>query len=298
MSTTSGGIDLHAHTTASDGTFSPTELVNLAADIGLSALAVTDHDTIAGLAEALDAARVSGIELIPGVELSIDDEAGRYHLLGYGINPHDSVLLTTLSDVRERRARRNKRIMQRSRELGLPITWDDVLRHAGDGGEVVARPHFAAALIERGVVGSIAEAFDIYLATGRPLYFPKDGLGSIEAMRLLHQAGGVGVLAHPGLSKWPKPADLEARLMDLHAEAGLDGVEVYYNKHSGEQTDAYRDVAERNGLLATGGSDFHGDAKPDVALGDVYRGLPAPLSLLQSLHETIARTRSTTGASS
>ena len=289
--TTCPGIDLHAHTTASDGTYSPTELVDAAADLGLAALAVTDHDTLAGLPEAIAAAHARGLELIAGVELSVEDEAGRCHLLGYGLAPDDAPLQRTLMVVREKRNARNVRIMQRVRDLGLPITWDDVLRHAGDAGEVIARPHFAAALMEYGVVASIKEGFDKYLGTGKPLYFHKDGLTTSAAIELLHKAGGVAVIAHPGLSKWSDPAILEQRLARLKREAGLDGVEAYYNKHSTAQTHDYLAIADRLGLLVTGGSDFHGDAKLDVFLGDVYEGRPTPAEILIPLKAAIQAVR-------
>jgi len=284
--TTCPGIDLHAHTTASDGTYSPTELVDAAADLGLAALAVTDHDTLAGLPEAIAAANARGLELIAGVELSVEDEDGRCHLLGYGLPPDDAQIQETLTVVREKRNARNVRIMQRVRDLGLPITWDDVLRHAGDAGEVIARPHFAAALMEFGVVASIKEGFDKYLGTGKPLYFHKDGLTTSAAIALLHKAGAVAVVAHPGLSKWSDPALLEQRLARLK-EHGLDGVEAYYNKHSTPQTHDYLAIADRLSLLVTGGSDFHGAAKVDVFLGDVYEGLPTPAEILIPLKAAI-----------
>lgn len=289
--TTRSGIDLHAHTTASDGTYSPARLVDTAAELGLSALAVTDHDTLAGLPDAIQAAKSRQIELIPGIELSVEDEEGRYHLLGYGVDPQHGALQETLVTVRAKRAARNELIIRKAADLDLPITWDDVVRQAGDGGEVIARPHFAAALLEKGVVLSIKEAFDRFLAAGRPLYFAKDGLTSQAAIALIHDAGGIAVFAHPGLSKWSDPAALAARLAWLKAEAGLDGVEAYYNKHSEAQTREYLDVASRVNLLTSGGSDFHGDAKPDVRLGDVYRGQPAPERLLSGIKEAIGAVR-------
>ncbi len=278
-----GGIDLHAHTTASDGSLSPTELVALASSIGLSALAVTDHDTVAGLPEAIAAAEAAGIKLVVGVELSVEDEVGRYHMLGYGFDAHDATLSNTLIELRAKRAERNRHILAQANALGFDLTWDDVAKHAGDGGEVIARPHFAAALIEKGIVATVQEAFDKYLATGMPLYFAKDGLSSRDAVRLLHDAGGIAVLAHPGLTKWSEPASLEKRLQGLRDDAGLDGVEAFYNKHSTDQCRAYAVIAERLGLLMTGGSDFHGTPKPTVKLGDIYEGGPMPRAMLATL---------------
>jgi predicted metal-dependent phosphoesterase TrpH len=289
------GIDLHTHTTASDGAYSPAELVDAAARLGLLALAVTDHDTLAGLPEAIAAARARGIELIAGVELSVEDAEGRIHLLGYGFEPDDMSLRQALVDIRAKRNERNERIMGLVRDLDLPITWDDVVRHAGDAGEVIARPHFAAALMERGTVSSVREAFDKYLGAGKPLYLPKDVLTPLAAIDLLHRAGGAAVLAHPGLSAWADPWLLEPRLKRLQCEAGLDGVEAYYNKHSTALTRDYLAIAGRLGLLATGGSDFHGAVKPDVCLGDVYEGGPAPAEMLPLLKAAIGAVRSRRG---
>ena len=157
------GIDLHAHTTASDGSLSPTELVNKAADLGLAALAVTDHDTIGGLSEAAEAAARRGLTFVPGVELSVEDEGGRFHLLGYLFDPEDAALGEHLKRLRESRAARNAQMAEKMAALGLPVTMDDVRAEAGEDAEVIARPHFAQALIKKGVVGSVKEAFDRYL---------------------------------------------------------------------------------------------------------------------------------------
>ncbi|HEY3329040.1 MAG TPA: PHP domain-containing protein [Capsulimonadaceae bacterium] len=288
---TAATIDLHAHTTSSDGSLSPTQLVELAVDSGLTALAVTDHDTVAGLPEAISAATERGLELVVGVELSVEDEVGRYHMLGYGFDPTDAILTSTLVDLRKVRLERNELILQRAQELGFGLTWDDIRKHAGDDGEVIARPHFAAALIEKGIVSTVQEAFDKYLTPGKPLFFRKSGLSSVDAIRLLHNAGGVAVMAHPGLSKWADPISLERRLLALRDDAGLDGVEAYYNKHSAEQTHAYLAIAARLDLIVTGGSDFHGTPKPTVRLGDVYQGHPTPNTVLEVLKTAIARVR-------
>ena len=287
------GIDLHTHTTASDGSLTPTELVERAAKIGLTALAITDHDTVAGLAEGLAAASRLGIALLTGVELTVEDSIGRFHLLGYGFDHHNPTLENALIERRERRVERNRKIMQKAADLNLPITWDDVLAHVGDGGEVVARPHIAAALIDKGVVGSIQEAFDKYLTSGRPLYAPKDALSPTEAARLLHETGGVAVMAHPVVSRWSDPQALRERLRPLRDEAGLDGLEAFYSLNSPEQTDSYLRIAEELGLIVTGGSDFHGAPKPLIPLGVVHRGGPAPASLLDALPNPVNAIRPT-----
>lgn len=276
------GIDLHAHTTASDGSLTPTELVDAASALGLAALAVTDHDTIAGLGEAKAAAQNASLTLVSGVELSVEDDAGRFHLLGYCFNPDNETLAQTLTEIRAARAERNQRMAAKMTELGLPVTMDDVRAEAGDGGEVIARPHFAAALIKKGVVNSVKEAFDRYLSTGKPLYLPKKVLTPADAIALLHDAGGVAVMAHPGLI--PMGDDtLTERIQSLAQDNALDGLEAHYSQHTAAQTERFLALARKNGLIVTGGSDFHGTPKPHVPLGVVTSGRPAPLELLTAL---------------
>ncbi len=282
------GIDLHAHTTASDGSLSPTELVHKAREIGLAALAVTDHDTLGGLAEAQEAARTEGIELIPGVELSVEDDGGRFHLLGYGFDPQNEALGRTLADIRKSRAARNAQMAEKMAALGMPVTMSDVRAEAGEDSEVIARPHFARALMKKGVVSSVKEAFDRYLSTGKPLYLPKEVLTPHDAIALLHGAGGVAVMAHPGLVPLSASA-LADRVASLAQEAHLDGIEAYYSQHSRADTQRFLELADRHHLLVTGGSDFHGTAKPHVPLGIVFEDRPAPYSLLTALKEVLAR---------
>ena len=279
---TEPGIDLHAHTTASDGSLTPAELVGKAHALGLTALAVTDHDTLAGLAEARAAARGIGLDLVPGVELSVEDDAGRFHLLGYGFDPGNDALAQTLITLRRSRAARNEQMAQKMAALGLPVTMDDVRAEAGEDAQVIARPHFARALIKKGVVTSVAEAFDKYLSTGKPLYLPKEVLTPHDAIALIHGAGGVAVMAHPGLVPLDEAA-LADRLESLAREDGLDGLEAYYSQHSPADTDRFLALAAHLGLLVTGGSDFHGIAKPHVPLGVVFNGKPASPTLLNDL---------------
>lgn len=282
MKLSSPGIDLHAHTTASDGSLSPTELVQQAAALGLSALAVTDHDTLGGLVEAQTAASEISLDLVPGIELSVEDEGGRFHLLGYSFDPNNVQLQKTLVNIRASRAARNEQMAQKMAEMGLPVTMDDVRAEAGEEADVIARPHFAQALIKKGVVHSVKEAFDRYLSTGKPLYQPKEVLTPRQAITLLHEAGGVAVMAHPGLVPLSTEA-LARRIETLAQETGLDGLEAYYSQHSPADTDRFLSLAHRNNLLVTGGSDFHGTPKPHVPLGIVFQGKPAPLALLAAL---------------
>ena len=279
---TGAGIDLHAHTTASDGSLTPADLVEKAHALGLSALAVTDHDTLAGLSEAQAAAHQVGLDLVAGVELSVEDDGGRFHLLGYGFDPEDAALADTLITLRRSRAARNDQMAQKMAALGLPVTMDDVRAEAGEDAQVIARPHFARALIKKGIVGSVAEAFEKYLSTGKPLYLPKEVLTPRDAIALLHGAGGVAVMAHPGLVPLDAAA-LADRVTSLARDDGLDGIEAYYSQHSPTDTDRFLALAAHLGLLVTGGSDFHGIAKPHVPLGIVFGGKPAPPALLDSL---------------
>lgn len=276
------GIDLHAHTTASDGSLSPTALVARASQLGLAALAVTDHDTLGGLAEAQAAARAHGLDLLNGVELSVEDEGGRFHLLGYGFDPKNAPLAEKLVTLRRSRAARNDRMAARMADLGLPVTLDDVRAEAGEDADVIARPHFAQAMLKKGAVSSVKEAFDRYLSTGKPLYQAKEVLTPAEAIAMLHQAGGVAVMAHPGLVPLARAA-LADRVGSLASDAGLDGIEAYYSQHTPANTERFLELAARHGLLVTGGSDFHGTPKPDVPLGVVFEGRPAPPALLDAL---------------
>ena len=284
---TPAGIDLHAHTTASDGSLSPTELVTQASQLGLAALAVTDHDTVGGLAESQEAAQAIGLELVPGVELSVEDSKGRFHLLGYGFDTQNPELAEKLAALRVARAERNQQMAEKMAELGLPVTMDDVRAEAGEDAEVIARPHFAQAMIKHGVVSSVQEAFDRYLAAGKPLYQPKEVLTPREAIALLHRAGGVAVMAHPGLIPL-SASNLAARVESLTQDDGMDGLEAYYSQHSPADTERFLALAARLGLLVTGGSDFHGTPKPHVPLGVVHGGGPASYSLLTALRGRLA----------
>jgi predicted metal-dependent phosphoesterase TrpH len=272
-------IDLHAHTTASDGSLTPTQLVALARERGLRALGVTDHDTTGGLAEATAAGQAAGVEVVPGVELSVDYPHGQFHLLGYLIDPAASMLPDRLADLQERRATRNERMIARMQEGGLPITMADIVAEAGGG--VVGRPHMALALVRKGVVSSTQEAFDLYLGAGSRFNIPKERLQPAEAIDLIHRAGGKAVLAHPCTIKLEGEAFATeiGRLRDL----GLDGLEAYYSQHSPEQTAAFLAVAERHGLRVTGGSDFHGRSKPHVHLGVIHAGRALPYAVLEAL---------------
>jgi predicted metal-dependent phosphoesterase TrpH len=280
-------IDLHAHTTASDGEHSPEILVEKAAGIELKALAVTDHDTTAGIAAAVEAGARLGVDVIPGIELSAEPPntpagaRGQCHILGLFIDPNSESLLRRLEDIICNRNRRNGLIVERMRnELGWDVAMEEVEQAAG--GDVVARPHFARVMLDKGYVGSIKEAFDVYLGKGGKAYVDRDRVTAEEAIQLIHRAGGVAVLAHPNnLSMGIE--ETEAFIASL-AALGLDGIEARYNLHTSQDTQRYLALAQRLNLVTSGGSDFHGLAvKPTVHLGHVEGGQPAPFSLLAAL---------------
>lgn len=272
-------IDLHAHSRASDGSDSPSELVSLAARIGLAAIALTDHDTLEGLPEAKKAAEANGIRLIPGCELSCEVPEGTMHLLVYFLDDEPGPLQDRLVGLQAARATRNERIVGLLAGAGVEITLDELLAEAGSGS--VGRPHLAALLVRKGYVSSIQEAFDVWLAKGRPAYLGRDRLAPTEAVELAHASGALAVMAHPstlGLG----PELLETFVAGL-AEAGLDGLESDYSRYTPEDRRAYRDLAGRHGLCVTGGSDYHGTYKPGISLGTGRGDLAVADDLLDRL---------------
>jgi predicted metal-dependent phosphoesterase TrpH len=278
-------IDLHAHTTASDGSLTPTELVALARETGLSALGVTDHDTVGGLPEAAEAAGAPGGVRVAGGVLSVDYPHGQFHLLGYFVDFSAGPLLERLQYLQDYRFRRNEKMVELMQAQGLPITLEDIAREAG--GKVIGRPHMALAMVRKGIVGSTQEAFDRYLADGRPCHLPKVKLLPADAIALLHSAGAVTVLAHPKYLQVPDPAELRAELASFK-EQGLDGIEVYYSQHTEAETALYREIAGKLDFAISGGSDFHGRSKPTVKLGVVYQGTGVPDEVMEALRSRSA----------
>ncbi|MHB8584599.1 MAG: PHP domain-containing protein [Thermoplasmatota archaeon] len=273
------GFDLHAHSDASDGSFSPAKVVALAAEAGLEGFALTDHDTLAGLPEAEREAKGRGIQVLRGVELSVDVLGQDAHLLAYGPfdpNDHSTPFARLLARGRESRDRRNPRILERLRAHGIAITIAEVEAFAqtdgkrnaatrGSGSKPLGRPHIAGVLVEKGVVHSVAEAFDLWLAEGRPAFVPRDRLAVDEAIDAVHSVGGVAVLAHATTLKTRSVgASLEAA-----RKAGLDGVEVWHPLHDASFASMLSGWAETHDLLRTGGSDFHGAPKPTITMGQV-----------------------------
>jgi len=245
-------IDLHTHTTASDGLVSPAALVQAVQAARLDVFSITDHDTLDALAEAEGHARPHGLRLIPGIELSaMWRQKVELHILGYFLDPEDAMLLGFLRERREARRTRLQAMLRRLRALGIIVEAEEVLARARDGN--VGRPHLGRILAERGFVVSADEAFDRYLGEGKPAYVPRPDVSVAEAIRVIHKAGGLASLAHPALH------DHDEAIPDLVA-AGLDAIEVYHVAHTPSQAARYRRLAERRGLLVTGGSDFHGAA--------------------------------------
>ena len=272
-------IDLHVHSTHSDGTLTPAELIAAARAAGLTALALTDHDTVSGAPELLEAARGGPIRAVPGVELSAEFEPGTMHLLGYGFRWDDPALNAILSRLRDGRADRNRRILDLLAEHGMPMEMGEALACAG--GESVGRPHIARAMMARGYVKSIEEAFERWLAKGRPAYQPRYRLKPEEAIPAISAAGGAAVLAHPVSLKIAEK-ELVALIRRLR-EAGLRGIEVWHPEHTAAQRRRYLQLAQDHGLVATGGSDFHGAVKPAIRLGRGFGDLRVPDEALGKL---------------
>ena len=259
-------IDLHMHSTVSDGTFSPVELVSFAADKGFELISLTDHDCIEGLDSFINMGKKLSIKTIPGVELSVNFEGKSIHLLGYYINRHDDDLNKALADFRNGRDDRNQLIVNRLNELGLSITMESVNEIAG--GDVVGRPHIAKALLKEGVVSNIKEAFNKYLARGQQAYFERFRLSFEDGIKLVLNTGGIPVLAHPyyfGLEE-SKPEKIK-EFFKLCSLKGIKGIEVYHSDIAPKLGDLFFKIARELGLIATCGSDFHGDNKDNIAMG-------------------------------
>lgn len=265
----SGRIDLHVHTTASDGQLSPAEVVHLALQIGLAAIAITDHDTTEGVTEALETASGTSLRLIPGVEISADFPGTEVHILGYYLDHKHPDLVRKLTFSRDSRLDRAQRMVRKLAQMGIALDWGRVQQIAGDG--AVGRPHIARALLERGYVASTGEAFARYIGRNGPAYTDRRKMSPGEAVETILAAGGLPVLAHP--------LQITSLIPELTG-LGLAGVEVYYPGYGPEEVDLLLNLAAKHGLVATGGSDFHGgDVLPANGLG----GVPVPYKLLEGL---------------
>jgi predicted metal-dependent phosphoesterase TrpH len=261
--------DLHTHSTASDGTLSPTALIEAAGRAKLAAVALTDHDTTVGLAAAAKCAqRQGGLTFVPGIEVSARFPGGTLHILGLGIDPADAGLAELTAHLRACRDERNPRMLAKLHELGLAIDMDDVRAclPQREGPEIVSRVHLAEALRRKGYVKDRGEAFDRYVGQGAAAYVEKERLSPARAVGAIRDAGGTAVLAHPVQLNYANHAHLSRILREL-MDVGLNGIEAYHSCHSPEQTRLFLELAQRFGLVVTGGSDFHGQGKPDMQLG-------------------------------
>ena len=270
-------IDLHTHSTFSDGTFTPLQLVKYAEEKGLKAFALTDHDTTEGVKEAKSIE--TNVEVISGVEISTRYDKNEIHIVGLYVNENDADLNKQLKYYREKRVTRNFEILEKLNSLGVDITIDDVKESCT--GDVISRAHIAKALVSKGFVGSYTEAFDRYLGDNKCAYVPRETLNYEESMELITKAGGVPVLAHPLLYKM-SDTNLENMMVKLR-QKGLKAVEVYYSTHSNSDTQHIMAMANRVGLIYSGGSDFHGATKPKIDMGTGMGKLAVPYEILEKI---------------
>lgn len=264
-STASDRADLHTHSTASDGLHAPAEVVRKAAEAGLGAMALTDHDTVAGVPEALAAGADCGVVVVPGVEISTTANGLDVHVLGYGMDLGDAGLAKMLRTVREGRGNRNLLILERLSAMGMPLSLGEVEAVAGRsarGDRTIGRPHIAQALVDKGWASSVKDAFDRLLGQGKPAYASVPRISPLEAVRCIQLAGGVAVVAHPGLYG---DDDLTRSLL----EGGADGLEAYHSDHDETEERKYAKMAAAAGKFVTGGSDFHGEKDGVVFHGPV-----------------------------
>ena len=273
-------VDLHTHSTASDGSCPPAEVVRLADQASLAAVALTDHDTVAGIEEArLAAQKLPELIFVPGIEISACFAQGTLHILGLGIDPASPHLANMMATLQDSRATRNPRILQKLTAMGMPLSMEDVAAAANelahndevpsdaDGSDrILGRVHIAMAMVHKGYVKTTQEAFDRYIGSGGPAYVDKERLSPREAIQGIRDSGGLAVLAHPPQLLCENDSQFLRILRDL-IHAGLDGIEAFHSDNSPRQTRFYVEVARRFGLGIVGGSDFHGEAKPTVRLG-------------------------------
>lgn len=275
-------IDLHTHSTCSDGTLTPTELVAYAAKKQLSAIALTDHDTIAGISEALESATQYNIELIPGLEFSTNHNGKDIHVLGLDVHWQDPQFLSDLKEFQDTRDVRNRKMIARLKEYNIDITWEKMAAENPDA--VWTRANFGRYLLGHGYVHSIKDAFTRYIGDDAPCFVPREKVTPGQAVDLIHRAGGYAVLAHPMLYKLPED-DLDALVALLKKEHDLDGIEAIYSTYRWTDESRVRQLARKYELCITGGSDFHGSNKPDIDLGTGRGNLQIPYELLKNLRQ-------------
>ena len=278
-------VDLHMHTTHSDGTYLPRDLVKLAKKKGLRCISVTDHDTMSSFEECAEEAKKLGVELIPGIEISADFEPGTLHILGFFLDRNHPKLKATLSEIQKAREERNPQIVKKLNELGISITMKEV--EAESGGKQVGRPHFARVLLKKGAVKTMEESFRKYLAKGKPAYVDKRRLSSHEALQRIREAGGIASIAHPKQMRLVEP-ELSKEIERLVVE-GLGGLEAYNSCQNREEAQLYTRLAKRFNLFVTGGSDFHGANKPDVELGNLGDGAELNYEVIEAMKTSLGK---------
>ena len=284
-------IDLHIHSTASDGSLSPLEILNLAKDLNLGAIAITDHDTIDGAKDAISCGIPPSLKFLTGVEISAEPPpsfpfSGSLHILGYAVDLNDTFLSQTLSVLQESRRNRNPRILELLSNLGIELTLDELRNEAGDC--QLGRPHIAQLMVAKGFVKSVNEAFKKYLGNDKPAYVDKYRIDCARAIRIITNAGGIPVLAHPYLIPMKNEKMLEALIVTLK-EMGLKGIESYYPEHPPDLIARYNEMADRYNLLTTGGTDFHGSIKPEIKMGSGKGDLYIPYQLYKNLISSLER---------
>lgn len=268
-------IDFHTHTTASDGSDGPLQLLSKATSIGLTHLAITDHDTTFGVREGCRIHTSGMPKLLCGIELSCSGSPGKCHMLGLGIDPFNETLCGTLERVQKAREERNALIAGRLTQLGMPCDISDVRKYASDDG-VIGRPHFAQWLIANGYCKDMHHAFKAYLGDDAKAYMPVDCLTPADGIAIIHAAGGRAFIAHPMLLRLKAHETLELRVKAL-VDAGMDGIEVYYPEHTPAQSEKLTRLAVKYGLTVSGGSDYHGVSRPHNVLGRTTDNKPAPI---------------------
>ena len=278
-------IDLHLHSRFSDGALTPTELVERARVRGLYAIALTDHDTVDGNPEALEAGARRGVKVIPGVEFSVQVGEVAVHLLGYGVGALDAPAQEAIRQLKEGREKLLTRIVSRLNDLGVPLSSEEVRREAG--GSVIGRLHIARALVNRRFVGNVRDAFTQYVGRGAKAYVDRPRLSAMSAVQLVHSLGAVAVLAHPGVVEREYPGKL-AEVLDALTAEGMDGIEAYYSSHTVYQTGHFLDEARRRNLLVTGGSDFHRPDPDGPEIGTGTGRLKVPREALTALEAAMA----------
>ncbi|NLM12716.1 MAG: PHP domain-containing protein [Epulopiscium sp.] len=278
-------IDLHVHSNVSDGTLTPKELVHYAKQKGLLAFALTDHDIIDGIQEALNEGREWGVEVIPGIEFAAEYKDREIHILGLFIDYKNPHFIQKLDWIQNARVRRNEKMLQKLNALGIDVTLEDLQQRAGK--DLITRAHFGKVLFEKGYTNTLEDAFRLYLSPGTPGYVKRDILTPKECIKLIHEANGLAVLAHPTL--YHLSDDELNDLVHSLQENGLDGIEAIYSLYSKEQENQMRSLAHRFNLLISGGSDFHGANKKSIDMGVGKGNLKIPYEILEEMKKRVAQ---------